>query len=170
MSGQWQTPTRPADRGLPAGAGPGDLRHDQGLRAVADRIAVGGTSGQRRQDHRVVPRHHCDRDADRRDRRRNARLADLPGLLVGNVDGVAALRYRACMGGQVIASELCISASAVSKRVATGEELLGTPLCARGDTLLMTATGREYLKQVRAALDRLAASMRITASTSEICA
>ena len=74
------------------------------------------------------------------------------------------------MGDQVIANERCISASAVSKRVATVEELLGTPLCALGDTLLMIATGREYLKQVRVAVDRLAASMRITASTPEICA
>ena len=74
------------------------------------------------------------------------------------------------MGGQAIASERCISAGAVSKRVATVEEPLGTPLCALGDTLLMIAIGRQYLKQVRVALDRLAASMRITASTSEICA
>ena len=56
------------------------------------------------------------------------------------------------------ADELAISASAVSKRLATLEDLLATPLLLRsGKTLALTAAGKEYLTQVRAALGLLAA-------------
>lgn len=56
------------------------------------------------------------------------------------------------------ADELAVTASAVSKRVATVEELLGAPLFVRSaKALQLTATGREYLAQVGAALGLLAA-------------
>jgi len=56
------------------------------------------------------------------------------------------------------AEELAITASAVSKRVSTLEDLLATPLIQRGGKLLSpTAAGKEYLGQVRAALGLLAA-------------
>ncbi|OYU77953.1 MAG: LysR family transcriptional regulator, partial [Burkholderiales bacterium PBB5] len=54
--------------------------------------------------------------------------------------------------------ELAITASAVSKRVSTLEDLLATPLLQRsGKALSLTAAGKEYLAQVRAALGLLAA-------------
>jgi DNA-binding transcriptional LysR family regulator len=53
---------------------------------------------------------------------------------------------------------LAITASAVAKRVATVEELLGTPLLQRtGKQLQLTAAGKEYLGHVRQALTLLAA-------------
>ncbi|MDE2454474.1 MAG: LysR family transcriptional regulator [Burkholderiales bacterium] len=56
------------------------------------------------------------------------------------------------------ADELAVTASAVSKRVASIEELIGTPLFVRsGKALQLTAAGREYLQQVGAALGLLAA-------------
>lgn len=56
------------------------------------------------------------------------------------------------------ADELAITASAVSKRLATLEDLLGTPLLVRsGRSLTLTVRGREYLAQVREALGLLAA-------------
>jgi DNA-binding transcriptional LysR family regulator len=56
------------------------------------------------------------------------------------------------------ADELAITASAVSKRVATLEDLLGQALFVRsGKTLALTAAGREYLQQVGPALALLAA-------------
>ena len=56
------------------------------------------------------------------------------------------------------ADELAITASAVSKRISTLEDLLGTPLLQRGGKpLALTAAGIEYLTQVRAALGLLAA-------------
>lgn len=56
------------------------------------------------------------------------------------------------------ADELAVTASAVGKRVATLEDLLGTPLFVRsGKALQLTAAGRDYLQQVAAALGLLAA-------------
>jgi LysR family transcriptional regulator, glycine cleavage system transcriptional activator len=56
------------------------------------------------------------------------------------------------------ADELCISASAIGKRMAALEDLLGTPLFERGGkALLLTAAGREYLQQAGAALALLSA-------------
>ena len=50
-------------RRLPAGAHAGQLRRDQGLRAIADRGAGRGTAWQRRQHRRAVPRLHRHRHA-----------------------------------------------------------------------------------------------------------
>lgn len=56
------------------------------------------------------------------------------------------------------ADELAVTASAVGKRVATLEDLLGGALFVRsGKALQLTAAGREYLQQVSAALGLLAA-------------
>jgi DNA-binding transcriptional LysR family regulator len=53
--------------------------------------------------------------------------------------------------------ELCITASAVGKRIAALEELLGVSLFARGARgLSLSVAGKEYLEQVRAALGLLA--------------
>jgi len=57
-----------------------------------------------------------------------------------------------------VAVELSITASAVSKRVTALEHLLGTALFDRnGRHLTVTAAGKEYAEQVRAALNQLAA-------------
>ncbi|MEK8032573.1 LysR substrate-binding domain-containing protein [Ideonella sp. DXS29W] len=55
------------------------------------------------------------------------------------------------------ADELAITASAVGKRIAALEELLGVALFQRGaKTLTLSAVGKEYLVQVRSALALLA--------------
>lgn len=76
-----------------------------------------------------------------------------------SIDGLRAFEAAARLGSfERAADELAITASAVSKRVATVEELLGWPLFVRGArTLSLTAGGREYLPQVGAALGLLAA-------------
>jgi DNA-binding transcriptional LysR family regulator len=76
-----------------------------------------------------------------------------------SLDGLRAFEAAARLGSFERAAEaLAITASAVSKRVATVEELLGTPLFVRGArSLALTASGKEYLEQVRAALTLLAA-------------
>src|SRR5437867_2203405 len=75
-----------------------------------------------------------------------------------SLDGLRAFEAAARLGSfERAADELAITASAVSKRVATVEELLGTPLFVRGArSLTLTASGKEYLEQVRAALSLLA--------------
>jgi DNA-binding transcriptional LysR family regulator len=56
------------------------------------------------------------------------------------------------------ADELAVTASAVSKRIANLEDLVGTPLLLRqAKSLALTAAGKEYLEQVRAGLSLLAA-------------
>jgi len=56
------------------------------------------------------------------------------------------------------ADELSVTASAIGKRVAALEDLLGVALFQRGaKTLALNAPGKEYLEQVRAALTLLAA-------------
>ena len=56
------------------------------------------------------------------------------------------------------AEELAVTASAVGKRIATLEDLLGTPLFVRsGKALQLTAAGREYLQPASSALGLLAA-------------
>lgn len=75
-----------------------------------------------------------------------------------SIDGLRAFEAAARLGSfERAADELAVTASAVSKRVATLEDLLGTPLLTRGaKALSLTAAGKEYLPQVRAALDLLA--------------
>lgn len=75
-----------------------------------------------------------------------------------SIDGLRAFEAVARLGSfERAADELAITASAVSKRVATLEELLATPLLSRGaKALLLTAAGKEYLGQVRDALALLA--------------
>jgi LysR family transcriptional regulator, glycine cleavage system transcriptional activator len=74
-----------------------------------------------------------------------------------SIDGLRAFEAAARLGSfERAADELAVTASAVSKRVATVEELLGTALLVRGSkALVLTPAGREYLAQVRAALGLL---------------
>jgi LysR family transcriptional regulator, glycine cleavage system transcriptional activator len=76
-----------------------------------------------------------------------------------SIDGLRAFEASARLGSFDRASdELAISASAVAKRVATVEDLLGTALFARGTKpLQLTPSGKEYLEQVDGALRLLAA-------------
>jgi LysR family glycine cleavage system transcriptional activator len=76
-----------------------------------------------------------------------------------SIDGLRAFEATARLGSFERASEhLSITASAVSKRVATLEDLLGTALFSRAaKTLSLTPTGKEYLAQVSAAQGMLAA-------------
>lgn len=82
-----------------------------------------------------------------------------PDVRFPSIDGLRAFDAAARLGTfERAADELAITASAVSKRVAAVEELLGTALFSRtGKTLALTATGKEYLAQVRGALGLLAA-------------
>lgn len=76
-----------------------------------------------------------------------------------SIEGLRAFEAAARLGTfERAADELSITASAVSKRLGTLEELVGTPLLLRaGKTLALTAAGKEYLGQVSAALGMLAA-------------
>jgi LysR family transcriptional regulator, glycine cleavage system transcriptional activator len=80
-----------------------------------------------------------------------------------SIDGLRAFEVVARLGSLERAGEqLNITASAVSKRIATVEDLIGAPLFERnfnrsGKTLSLTATGTEYLAQVSAALALLQA-------------
>lgn len=76
-----------------------------------------------------------------------------------SIDGLLAFEATARLGSfERAAGELAITASAVGKRVAAMEELLGQSLFTRqGKSLALTAGGREYLDQVRQALGLLAA-------------
>lgn len=76
-----------------------------------------------------------------------------------SIDGLRAFEAVARLGSfERAADELAVTASAVSKRLATLEDLLATPLLQRGGkTLALTAAGKEYLEQVRSALGLLAA-------------
>jgi DNA-binding transcriptional LysR family regulator len=82
-----------------------------------------------------------------------------PDVRFPSIDGLRAFEAAARLGSfERAADELAITASAVSKRLATLEELLGTPLLQRGGKALApTAAGKEYLEQVRSALGLLAA-------------
>jgi len=81
-----------------------------------------------------------------------------PDLRLPSIDGLRAFEAAARLGSfERAADELAITASAVGKRIATVEELLGTPLFQRTPRLALTAAGKEYLEQVRAALGLLAA-------------
>lgn len=82
-----------------------------------------------------------------------------PDVRFPSIDGLRAFEAAARLGSfERAADELAITASAVSKRLATLEELLATPLLQRGGkALTVTAAGKEYLEQVRSALGLLAA-------------
>ena len=86
-------------------------------------------------------------------------MADPGDLRFPSIDGLRAFDAAARLGTfERAADELHVTASAVSKRVATVEALIGAPLLLRqGKQLALTATGREYLEQVRTALGLLAA-------------
>ena len=84
----------------------------------------------------------------------------MPGeLRFPSIDGLRAFEAAARLGSfERAAEELAVTASAVSKRVAVVEELLGTPVFQRGArALTLTAAGREYLQQVGQALALLSA-------------
>ncbi len=76
-----------------------------------------------------------------------------------SIDGLRAFEAAARLGSfERAADELCVTASAVSKRVMTVEELSGGALFTRNaKALRLTTSGREYLDQVREALALLAA-------------
>ncbi len=80
-------------------------------------------------------------------------------LRLPSIDGLRAFEATARSGSfERAADELHVTASAVGKRIATVEALLGTALFTRGaKTLTLTATGKEYLTQVSGALGLLAA-------------
>lgn len=86
-------------------------------------------------------------------------MASRADLRFPSIEGLRAFEAAARLGSyEQAASELHVTASAVGKRVAAVEDLLGQPLFARqGNALALTAGGREYLDQVRAALGLLAA-------------
>ena len=82
-----------------------------------------------------------------------------PALRLPSIDGLRAFEAAARLGSFERAAEaLNVTASAVGKRIATVEELLGTALFTRqGKALALTASGKEYLAQVTGALALLAA-------------
>jgi LysR family glycine cleavage system transcriptional activator len=81
-------------------------------------------------------------------------LARLP-----SIEGLRAFETAARLGSfERAAEELALTASAIGKRVATVEDLLGTPLFVRSaKALALTAAGREYLERVRPVLELLLA-------------
>lgn len=83
-----------------------------------------------------------------------------PDLRLPSIEGLRAFQAVAALGMLDPAAEaLHISASAVGKRIGALEDLLGLALFQRqGGQWTLTAAGREYLEQVRAALDLLAAA------------
>ena len=76
-----------------------------------------------------------------------------------SIEALRAFEAAARLGSLERAAEaLCISASAVSKRLAALEDLLGIPLLMRaGKQLSPSPAGKEYLQQVRGVLAALAA-------------
>ena len=75
------------------------------------------------------------------------------------IDALRAFEAATRLGSfEQVAAELAITASAVSKRITALEHLLGVALFDRGSRrLMLTAAGKEYAEQVRAALNQLAA-------------
>ena len=82
-----------------------------------------------------------------------------PDIRFPSIEGLRAFEAAARLGSfERAAEELNVTASAIGKRIAALEDLLGTPLFTRGPKALsLTATGKEYLAQVGAALGLLAA-------------
>jgi DNA-binding transcriptional LysR family regulator len=75
-------------------------------------------------------------------------------LRLPSLDALRALEAAARLGTfERAADELSVTASAIGKRIAALEDLLGTPLLQRGaKALSLSAAGKEYLEQVRPAL------------------
>jgi len=86
-------------------------------------------------------------------------MAGAGELRFPSIEGLRAFEAAARLGTfERAAEELAVTASAVSKRVAAVEDLLGDALFVRSaKALQLTAAGREYLQQVGAALALLAA-------------
>ncbi len=82
-----------------------------------------------------------------------------PDIRFPSIEGLRAFDAAARLGSfERAADELNVTASAIGKRIAALEDLLGAPLFTRGPkALALTATGKEYLSQVGAALGLLAA-------------
>ncbi|MBX3636154.1 MAG: LysR family transcriptional regulator [Rubrivivax sp.] len=83
-------------------------------------------------------------------------------LRLPSTDALRAFEAAARLGSfERAADELAVTASAVGKRIAALEDLLGTPLFLRGGgaakALALTAAGREYLQTAGQALALLAA-------------
>lgn len=83
----------------------------------------------------------------------------LHDLRYPSIDGLRAFECAARLGSfERAADELHVTASAIGKRIATLEELLGTALLTRSArALVLTPAGKEYLAQVSTALGLLAA-------------
>lgn len=79
-------------------------------------------------------------------------------LRLPSIEGLRAFEAAARLGTfERAADELSVTASAVSKRVAALEDLLGSAVFVRGGkTLALTATGLDYLQRVQPALGLLA--------------
>jgi LysR family transcriptional regulator, glycine cleavage system transcriptional activator len=75
-----------------------------------------------------------------------------------SIDALRALEAAARLGSfDAAANELSITASALSKRMTSLEELIGTSLFDRqGRAVQLTASGKEYAQQVRGVLAQLA--------------
>lgn len=86
-------------------------------------------------------------------------MAAAGDLRFPSIDGLRAFEAAARLGTfERAADELAVTASAVGKRIATVEDLIGGALFVRsGKQLALTASGQEYLEQVRAALGLLGA-------------
>lgn len=82
-----------------------------------------------------------------------------PDVRLPSIDGLRAFEAAARLGSfERAADELHVTASAIAKRIATVEDLLGTALFVRSaKALALTASGKEYLAQVSGALALLAA-------------
>jgi DNA-binding transcriptional LysR family regulator len=80
-------------------------------------------------------------------------------LRLPTLDGLRAFETAARLGSfERAADELAVTASAVGKRIAALESLLGSELLQRGGKALqLTASGRDYLAQVRPAMTLLMA-------------
>ncbi len=84
-------------------------------------------------------------------------MSALPDLRLPSIEGLRAFEAAARLGTfERAADELSVTASAVSKRVAALEDLIGSPVFVRGKTLALTAAGLDYLQRVQPALGLLA--------------
>lgn len=88
----------------------------------------------------------------------SAPLPPRADLRLPSIDGLRAFEASARLGSfERAADELHVTASAIGKRVAALEDLLGTALLLRtGKALALTPQGKEYLASVSAALGLLA--------------
>lgn len=81
-----------------------------------------------------------------------------PDLRLPSIEGLRAFEAAARLGTfERAADELSVTASAVGKRIAALEDLIGSALFVRGGkTLALTAAGLDYLQRVQPALGLLA--------------